>query len=65
LKPGDKDYIGDGVYVVWDGFTIILTTENGIETTNEIFIEPAVWEALKDYVARLGTAASAEQEKKP
>ena len=44
-----KLYLGDGVYVDHDGFNLILTTENGISVTNEIFLEPDIFEALKRY----------------
>ncbi len=49
----DKMYIGDGVYVAFDGFSLVLTTENGIEVTNTIVLEPQVWEALDNYVEKL------------
>jgi hypothetical protein len=42
MTPGTKEYIGDGVYVSWDGYHVVLTTENGIETTNTIYLEPSV-----------------------
>jgi hypothetical protein len=48
-----KRYIGDGVYVDFDGFAIVITTENGFETTNSIVLEPDVYEALLEWVASL------------
>jgi hypothetical protein len=48
-----KEYLGDGVYVSFDGWNAWLTTENGIETTNEICLEPEVLGALLEYVERL------------
>ena len=53
-----KQYIGDGVYVDFDGHALVLTTENGIAVTNRIVLEPEVYELLKRYVSRL----RAEQE---
>jgi hypothetical protein len=47
-----KDYIGDGVYATFDGFNIVLTTENGIETTNTICLEPEVLRALNRFNER-------------
>lgn len=34
-----KTYLGDGCYAEFDGHQIRLTTENGIRTTNEIFLD--------------------------
>lgn len=48
-----KLYIGDGVYVDTDGYHIVLTTENGIEVTNTIYLEPEVLALLNDWVERL------------
>lgn len=48
----DKDYLGDGVYVEHDGYSIILSTErsSGLET---IYLEPSVYAALVRYHDRL------------
>lgn len=48
-----KRYIGDGVYAEFDGYSIVLTTENGISVTNRIVLEPEVYEALTTYAADL------------
>ena len=53
MKLGEKQYIGDGVYVEFDLGMIRLTTENGIEITNQIYLEPEVWRALKAWVEHL------------
>ncbi len=45
-----KRYLGDGAYVDFDGFGLVLTTENGISTTNRIVLEPGVYFALVAYV---------------
>ena len=49
----DKQYLGDSVYVDYDGYHFILTTENGDEVSNRVFLEPIVFAALKNYVDRL------------
>lgn len=36
------EYLGDGLYVNYDGFTFCLYASNGVETTNEVFLEPDV-----------------------
>lgn len=48
-----KTYLGDAVYADFDGYHVVLTTENGIRTTNTICLEPAVLAALDRYWKRL------------
>lgn len=48
-----KTYLGDGVYVGFDGFSMVLTAENGISATDRIVLEPEVYAALFDYVDNL------------
>ncbi len=48
----NKTYLGDGVYVeiqeIQESTTMLkLTTSNGIEDTNTIFLEPEIVDALK------------------
>ena len=50
-----KAYLGDGCYVDFDGFALWLTTEDGISAQNTICLEPEVYRALTEYVARLKT----------
>ena len=47
-----KEYLGDSVYANFDGHGITLTTENGYDPTNEIYMEPEVICALGDFVSR-------------
>lgn len=42
----EKTYLGDGCYAEFDGFAIDLTTSNGLEVTNRIYLEPEVYLAL-------------------
>ena len=37
-----KTYLGDAVYLEWDGYLLTLTTSNGAEDTNTIHMEPDV-----------------------
>jgi hypothetical protein len=47
----NKQYLGDGVYVEIDrDWYVKLTTENGIETTNTIYLEPEVISELQRYL---------------
>jgi hypothetical protein len=47
-----KQYLGDGVYVAMDESRdmLVLTTENGIEATNVIYLEEEVVAALLQYI---------------
>ena len=35
----NKEYLGDGVYVESNNYEIILTTENGIEILNTVYLD--------------------------
>lgn len=50
-----KRYIGDSVYVSFDGHKLTLTTENGLSTdpSNEIILESEVYSALVNFVASI------------
>jgi len=48
-----KTYLGDGAYADVEHGDLVLTTENGIRTTNRIVLGGAEWEALVRYVERL------------
>ena len=50
----NKTYLGDGVYIEESPSSLnlfILTTENGIETTNKIYLDPFVSLRLLDVLA--------------
>ncbi len=47
-----KDYLGDGVYAEYDGFGIWLTSENGIEILDKIYLEPSVIASLNSFFKR-------------
>ena len=50
--PDNKRYLGNGVYVSFDGM-ICLTTEDGRKATNTIYLEREVWEQLVEYVKQV------------
>lgn len=53
-----KTYLGDAVYVDFDGYGLVLTTEDGIRASNTIYMEPDVYAALVAYVLALKTKVS-------
>ena len=48
-----KEYLGDSVYPDFDGFAIVLTTENGDGPSNTIVLEPQIINALNNFVERI------------
>lgn len=52
-----KEYLGDGCYVDFDGYALVLTTEDGLSIQNTVVLEPEVYGALLEYVARLKAKA--------
>lgn len=56
---GSKRYLGDGVYVEFDGHGLILTVDHGTGIPDElIYIDPTTWSMLNDYVSTLKLLAS-------
>lgn len=48
-----KEYIGDGVYVGFDGYHLWLYTSDGFKVTNKIALEREVYAKLTNYAERL------------
>ena len=48
-----KVYLGDSVYAAFDGFHIVLTTDNGHRPSNKIALEDTVIKALLSYIERI------------
>jgi hypothetical protein len=49
----DRAYLGDAVYVEIEDGLVKLTTENGGETTNTIYLEVEVIDALETWWTRM------------
>ncbi len=45
-----KIYLGDSVYAEVELGMVALTTDNGLGTTNTIYLDKEVWEALCRFV---------------
>ena len=56
----EPDYIGDGVYVSFDGYHIWLKTQREEGEWHTIALEPSVLEALNRYAKRIVEAAKSE-----
>ena len=54
MSGRDPTYLGDGCYVAFDGYGFELTTLNGIDVTNRIFIDPDVYRQFVAFVERAG-----------
>lgn len=48
-----KQYLGDGAYVSFDGYAVVLTTEDGLNTTNRVVLEPEILKHFEEWVERL------------
>lgn len=48
---GFRNYLGDGLYVDFDGFNVVLTAENGIAAHDIVYLEPSVFGAFKAWHA--------------
>lgn len=48
-----KAYIGDGVYIMFDGWSFVLTAENGITATDTICLDLNAIEDLNRYVGNV------------
>ena len=56
-----KEYIGDSVYVEYDGWMLTLTTNNGYpdDPRNVIHLEPSVYRRLTEFVEGIVKEAEA------
>lgn len=48
-----KVYLGDSVYASFNGYEVILTTENGMSPSNTIYLEPSCMDALIRFYTQL------------
>lgn len=42
----NKTYLGDGLYVNFDGYQLMVSAENGVVATDTVYMEPNVLVAL-------------------
>jgi len=48
-----RDYIGDGVYVAYDGYNILIRRDSHMNAASEICLEPGVLDALVRFSKRM------------
>lgn len=48
-----KCYLGDGAYVGYDGYHVVIYTSDGVSVTNEVALEPKVLENFKEWIAKV------------
>lgn len=53
----EKQYIGDGAYAEFDGYSVVLTTSDGMCNTNQVCMEPEVVKNFLRYFASIGSGA--------
>lgn len=54
-------YLGDGLYVEFDGWQVILFASNGEERTNTVYLEPGVLDSFFRYCNDLKAAMQNRQ----
>lgn len=55
LKPPQgREYLGDGLYVEFDGHQLKLAASNGMFDHDTVYLEASTFRALMDYVKRIG-----------
>ena len=51
--PRTREYLGDGVYAIFDGYGIWLHANDHENPTDRVYMEPAVLEALLQFDKRV------------
>jgi hypothetical protein len=53
MKPPYTEYIGDSVYMEFDGYSFLIFTDNGMGRENVIWLEPEVVNKMFAYTNRV------------
>lgn len=54
LRDENKVYLGDGAYCQFVGYEFVLTTEDGIQAQNTVYLEHQVLRKLAEFVRSKG-----------
>ena len=57
-----KQYLGDGLYIDFDGLQFVVSAENGVDVTNRIYIEATVWHSMKRVIEQSGIPGFEEKQ---
>ena len=49
----NAEHLGDGAYVLFNGWDYMVFTHNGLKAENVVYLEPSAMENLLDYVQRM------------
>lgn len=52
-----ETYLGDGLYAAYDGYMVRLYASNGMQVTNEVWLEPEVLESFKIFMKKIEKGA--------
>lgn len=52
-NPFEPTYLDDGLYASFDGYQIEVYAHNGYHKSASVFLEPAVYHALRAYGAKI------------
>lgn len=52
--PAGREYLGDGLYVEFDGYQLKLAASNGQCDQDTVYLESSVLRALIEYARRVG-----------
>lgn len=55
----EKEYLGDGAYVKFDGFHVVVTAEDGTRATDTVALDPKALESFLKYLERLDAGKAA------
>jgi hypothetical protein len=47
-----REYLGDGAFVGFDGFNVVITAEDGVRATDVVYLEPRGYASLVGWYAR-------------
>jgi hypothetical protein len=47
-----REYLGDGAFVGFDGFNVVITAEDGVRATDVVYLEPRGYANLLGWYAR-------------